>query len=305
MFPFFAGRGCPRPDRADLADVRDVVERVCVEHDEVGPLVRLERPDLRVELHARRGVAGRRSERLLRRQAGLDHHLQLHQLEIALESCRRAGVGSHCDRHPGVGQFLEIAIRDLEAGLVPLRRLAVGHRLLALRLLERVHRRHVGMREKQRIAEPRRRRRVGEGRDLAHQCRAVADVPPLHHRDERVIDRDVANAVGDEVRTRVQHRLGIVEIKEVHGDAQPFLVRLVDDRLVDLRRHLRRRAEVVVDADLDDVHLHRRIFVHERDRVGGGYWFEHRSGDEQPRAIERRRPLRISCGDARCLIVAE
>ena len=41
----------------------------------------------------------------------------------------------------------------------------------------------------------------------------------------------------------------------MRGDAEPALVRLVDDRAIDLRRHLRRGAEVVVDANLDDVDL--------------------------------------------------
>src|SRR5437867_9877515 len=55
-----------RSHRADLLHVRDVRERVGVQHDEVRPFVRFERPDLAVELHAARSVAGRRCEHLPR-----------------------------------------------------------------------------------------------------------------------------------------------------------------------------------------------------------------------------------------------
>ena len=53
----------------------------------------------------------------------------------------------------------------------------------------------------------------------------------------------------------VEQRLGVGEVEEMCGDTKPALVRLVDDRAVDLGRHLGSGAEVVVDADLDDVHF--------------------------------------------------
>jgi hypothetical protein len=64
-------------------------------------------------------------------------------------------------------------------------------------------------------------------------------------------------------------------------------VRLVDDRAVDLGRHLWRGAEVVVDADLDDVHF---LGGNVRDLLPRVVWclgIEHRPGDEHPRPIER------------------
>ena len=94
--PTSVARRCRR--RVDLLDVRDVGQRVGVEHDEVGPLAGFERPEVRVDLPAARGVARRRLQHLLRRQAGLHHQLQLHQLEVALEPAGRAGVGAHRDR---------------------------------------------------------------------------------------------------------------------------------------------------------------------------------------------------------------
>ena len=91
----------------------------------------------------------------------------------------------------------------------------------------------------------------------------------------------------------------------MHGDAQPLLVRLVDDGAVDLGRHLGRRAEVVVDADLHDVDFHRRVLVDQLARFFDRLRREHRPGDEEARAIERRRFLAVPRRDAGRLVVAE
>ena len=107
----------------------------------------------------------------------------------------------------------------------------------------------------------------------------------------------------DEVGAGVEHALGVIEIEEMDRDAQPLRVRLLDDRAIDVRRHLGRPR--IVDADLDDVDFHRRVAVDERARLFGRLGIEHRTGDEQPRAIERGRALIIADSESRRLIVPE
>ena len=53
----------------------------------------------------------------------------------------------------------------------------------------------------------------------------------------------------------LQQPLRILEREDVRGDAQLVLVRLVDDRAVELRRQLLVLAVAVVHPDLDDVDL--------------------------------------------------
>ena len=72
----------------------------------------------------RRGVTGGADQRLHRRQAGLDHHLQLEVFEEALEAPGRAGVGAERHADAGIGHPLEVGLGGLERRLV----------LLALRL---------------------------------------------------------------------------------------------------------------------------------------------------------------------------
>src|SRR6186713_1620225 len=55
------------PDRRDSSDVRDVRQRVRVEHDEVRPFSGLERSEVAVELHAPGRIARGGGERLPRR----------------------------------------------------------------------------------------------------------------------------------------------------------------------------------------------------------------------------------------------
>ena len=150
------------------------------------------------------------------------------------------------------------------------------------------------MREEERVGEERRRRLVDEGRHLAHERRTHADVSLFEFADDVRVDVGVADAVRDVVGSRVEQRLGVGEVEEVRGDAQPSLVRLVDDGAIDLGRHLGRRAKVVVDADLDDVHLLirdagnlRACFVR---RVGR----QHRPGEKHASVVERRCRLRRS-----------
>ena len=95
------------------------------------------------------------------------------------------------------------------------------------------------------------------------------------------------------------------EVEQMHGDAHPALVRFVDHGLVDLRRHLRRRSQVVVDADLHDVDLHRLIVGDQLARFVRRLRCEHRAGGEDAGAIERRGPLAVAQGEGRRLIVAE
>ena len=129
---------------------------------------------------------------------------------------------------------------------------------LTSRLLELRHDGRVRLLQEERIAEERRRRFVDERRDLPRQRRHIRGLPRLHQRQELLVHVPVPHAVGDHVDAGAEQILGVVEIEDVRGDAQPAGVCLVDHGPVDLGRHLGRGAEVVVHADLDHVRLQRR-----------------------------------------------
>src|SRR6185295_7115401 len=96
---------------AHAADVPDRVERVGVEHDEVGTLAALDGPELAIELHGARGNDGRRLQRLDRRQPCLDV-----ELDFAVEAVPgNTFVGAGDDRHAGIVERLH----DPQAALEP------------------------------------------------------------------------------------------------------------------------------------------------------------------------------------------
>src|SRR5207245_4667303 len=97
----------------------------------VGEFSRLKSTELSIELRDARCAACRGHERLHRRQAGLDHPLELGVLEVALPSSHlRAGLGSHADRDARIRQNLEIA-----AGLLECLLDALGFRAVSCCLL--------------------------------------------------------------------------------------------------------------------------------------------------------------------------
>ena len=57
-------------------------------------------------------------------------------------------------------------------------------------------------------------------------------------RHELVVDVLVANAVRERVEPGAHQPLRILEVEDVRGDAQPVLVRLVDDGGIQLGRQL-------------------------------------------------------------------
>ena len=221
----------------------------------IRPRAWLERADA-VDAHRAGRIDSGGTEHLGRRQPRVHHHLHFEVLEVSLEALReRPGVGAHRDEDPGICNPLEVAFRDLESRLVALRVARVAHRRLPRRLLELRDDGGVRLFEEERIAEELRRRFVDERRDLPRQGRHVGRLGGLHQREKLLVNVPVPDAVGDHVNSGAQQILRVVEIEDVRGDAESALVCLVDHRAVDLGRHLRRAAEVVVDADLDDVGL--------------------------------------------------
>ncbi|HMA75136.1 MAG TPA: hypothetical protein VKP67_27145 [Xanthobacteraceae bacterium] len=71
--------------------------------------------------------------------------------------------------------------------------------------------------------------------------------------DELVIDVAVANAMSKGVDARAQHAFRVLEREDMRGDAQPVLVRLIDNRNVQCWRQLLILAVPVVDPNLDDI----------------------------------------------------
>ena len=88
-------------------------------------------------------------------------------------------------------------------------------------------------------------------------------------------------------------------------DAQLVLVRFRDHRFVDLLRHLARRAEIVVDANLDEVRLRRRHTPDHLTRRFRCVTGDDGSGDEQARVPERRHVLRVANLEAFLPIAAQ
>ena len=97
-----------RDDPAELADVGDLRERIGVQHDHVGALARFDRAGVLAESHRLRGHARRRFDRLHRRHAGLDVHLDRSQQAVA----GQRAVGAGDDRHAGIEERLDHRLRN-------------------------------------------------------------------------------------------------------------------------------------------------------------------------------------------------
>ena len=147
---------------------------------------------------------------------------------------------------------------------------------------------------------------VDERRDLAHQRRTDADVPRLEQANHLVVHRLVADAVRDEVDAGAEQRLRVVEIEDVRRDAQPVLVRLIDHG----RRTTSSGIFVVVPRLSSTRILMRSGFIaatrstslRAASAVGR---VDHRTGDEEPRAVERGRRLRVAQLETGLAVAAE
>ena len=79
--------------------------------------------------------------------------------------------------------------------------------------------------------------------------------PLLEQRDELVVDVLVAHHVGEAVDAGAHQVLDVVEGGDVRHHAHVVLVRLVDDRAIEVGLELLHGAVAVVDPDLDQVGL--------------------------------------------------
>ena len=111
--------------------------------------------------------------------------------------------------------------------------------------------------------------------------------------------------MGDDVDARVEQALHVRQVEDVRGDLQATLVRFIDDGSIDLGRHLRRRAEIVIDPNLDEVRFERSDPRDRRAGVLGRLTRDDVARDEHPRAIERRPPLGITKRESRSLFPAQ
>ena len=100
--------------------------------------------------------------------------------------------------------------------------------------------------------------------------------------------------MSDEVRACVQQRLGIVQIIHVRRNSQSLLVCPIDYRFIDRWSHLACGPQVVVDPDLDEVHVHRRVLVNDSSCLARRVSCDYRAGYKESRAIEGRDVLRVA-----------
>jgi hypothetical protein len=122
---------------------------------------------------------------------------------------------------------------------------------------------------------------------------------------ERGVNVAIPDAVRQIVGARLEQRLRVGQIVHVRGDSQPARVRLLDGRAVDLGPHLLRGAQVVVDADLDEVRISIGVEVHRRTRgLGIG------RNDDRPRHVDARagqvaRAVAVAHAEPRVPVIAE
>src|SRR4249919_1481158 len=77
----------------------------------------------------------------------------------------------------------------------------------------------------------------------------------LPQRQELIVDRAVADAVRERIDAGADETFAILQVEDMRGDAEVVLMRLVDDRPVEVGRELLELAVAGVDPDLDDVDL--------------------------------------------------
>src|SRR2546426_4379171 len=128
-------------DVDDTLELRDVLERVALDRDEVGELAGLEGADPIVPAQRLRGDARPGLDRLHRRHAGVDQGGELVRVQLGREA---AEVRADADLHAGLDRFSDAAL-ELAAGLAG--ELDVLLHLRAVRaalfiVFAHVHRRH-------------------------------------------------------------------------------------------------------------------------------------------------------------------
>jgi hypothetical protein len=152
-------------------------------------------------------------------------------------------------------------------------------------------------RVKKRLVEERRARLVHELCEVARQRGNVADVPLLDGGDERCVDVLIADAVRDHVHARGQKPASVLDVEQVRRGSEPALVRLVDERAVDRRRHVVRSAH---DMELDEVDPEIRVAIHAApDFLGGLDVPQARTGGVHPGPLERATLLFVAQFDRR------
>ena len=124
------------PDGMNLPGVTDIVQRVSIQYEKVGPFARLDRSNLGIDFRDARRAAGRRDDHLHRGHPGLHHHLHLDVLEVTLPSAWIAlspAIGAHGDRDTRIREDFQITIRLCERRLDRLSLFIVADLLLICR----------------------------------------------------------------------------------------------------------------------------------------------------------------------------
>ena len=236
------------------------------QHNEIGPTTRRQRPDLVLHTQAAGGINRGRAQDLDGAQPGLRHEVHLHVLEVALEATGRAGVGAESDGKAGVGYALEIPLCHPERLFVTLCGRAVPNSLLASRISSCPRTGWVGVLQEERVVEEVGSVLVDVGGHLSRQRRRVAGAAVAQELDELVVHVEVPHGVGDEVRSRPEQGLGILQVEEMRRQPQPESMGPLDDGAEHVGGHLAGRAQVVVDSDLHPIHAGLGVGVHHLQR---------------------------------------
>src|SRR5262245_39066724 len=188
----------------NLPRVTDVVQRVRIQDDQICPFSRLNRADLWINFRHARSASRCGDNHLHGGHAGLDHHLHLDVLEIALPTAGitlGSTIGTHSNLNARVRENFQVANRLFERWLDGLGLFVVANLLLGGGTAEVVYLFLIksDAPTEERLVKEGGSRFVYKYGQVARQRRDVANVPSLELRSELQIDVLVANAVRQNV----------------------------------------------------------------------------------------------------------
>src|SRR5882762_3508724 len=245
-------------DRVDLADIGNVVERIGVEHDEIGALAGRHHAEL-VEAQHLGGIPRRRDDHFHRGEARRDHVVEL-QERVQPEPAVAVSGGVAAEHLPHAGGM---ELPDIDG----VENRPCWHALAFARLVDlgaRADQRGRNGFPHQRLVEPGRRAVFANERHAVYAAEvwSNADVALLGEPDEFIIDLLVADAVQEAFDAGAHEELGVNEVEHVGDRPQALLARLIGRCGEHLRRKLLLAAVTAVDPDLDEIGLVGREILH-------------------------------------------
>src|SRR5712664_672285 len=238
-------------DRVDLADIANVVERIGVEHDEIGALAGRHHAEL-VEAQHLGGIPRGCDDHLHRGEPGRHHVVEL-QERVQPEPAVAVSGGVAAEHLPHAAG-VELSDIDGVENRPRWRALAFAR---LIHLGTRADQRRRDGFPHQRLVEPGRRAVFATERHpvYAAEIRRNPDIALLGEPDEFIIDLLVADAVQESLAAGAHQELGVGEVEHVGDRRQALLARLVGRRGEHLRRELLLAAVTAVDPDLDEIRL--------------------------------------------------